>query len=404
MNESLHLGVIRGIRVGINWSLLPIFMLIVWSLAQTSLPYAAPGYSMWGYWVFAALAAAAFYASLLAHELAHALVARRRGVDVSGIVLWLFGGVAQLEGDTPDPRAELEVAAAGPATSLGLAAAGVAAGWLLAHVGASSLLVSSVQWLALVNSLLALFNLLPAFPLDGGRILRALLWRHWRDPVRATEVAAKLGRVIGFAMIAVGIVEFLAGGGAFGALWLTLIGWFITVAADQQRERVSQQSRVAGLRVADAMSRHPLVVPAKATVGEVIEHYVRPSWFASFPVADADGRIVGLATVQRMAKLPRESWRETPIAAAATARGEIVECSPGDRLADVTVRMQDSPDRRAIVLEGGRIVGIVTPSDARRAISHAELLGQPLGAPHPEPARREPGEAAGGIAGPVQQS
>jgi|SRR5436305_534922 Zn-dependent protease len=238
MSESLHLGRIGGIRIGANWSLLPILFLISWSLAVVLLPAAAPGFTGWGYWFFALLTAAAFYASLLAHELSHAFLARRHGVAVRGIVLWLFGGVAQLEGDTPDARSELQVAAAGPATSLGIAAIAAVLAWLLDLVGASSLMVAAASWLAGVNALLAVFNLLPAFPLDGGRILRALLWRRWSDRLRATAVAAKVGQIAGYGVIAVGALEFLVGGGALGGIWLALVGWFITVAARQQNERV----------------------------------------------------------------------------------------------------------------------------------------------------------------------
>jgi Zn-dependent protease len=195
--------------------------------------------------VFALLTTAGFYAGLIAHELSHAVVAQRHGVLVKGIVLWMFGGVAQLEGDTPDARAELRVAAAGPATSLGIAGVTALVAWLLGVIGASSLMVAAVWWLAGINALLAAFNLLPAFPLDGGRILRAALWHRWSDRMKATAVAAKVGQVVGYGLIAIGILEFLAGGGAFGGLWLALVGWFITGAARQQNERVSERARPA---------------------------------------------------------------------------------------------------------------------------------------------------------------
>jgi Zn-dependent protease len=246
IEESIHIGRIGGIRIGLNWSLVPIFLLIAWSLAEVLLPAAAPGFTGWGYWVFALFTAAAFYGGLLAHELAHAFVARRHGVSVKGIVLWLFGGVAQLDGDTPDARAELQVAAAGPAMSLGIAAVAAALAWLLDLVGASSLMVAAVSWLAGINALLAAFNLLPAFPLDGGRILRGFLWRRWADRLRATAVAAKAGQVVGYGLIALGAVEFLAGAGALGGVWLALIGWFITVAARQQNQRVIARAERPG--------------------------------------------------------------------------------------------------------------------------------------------------------------
>lgn len=256
MNESVHLGRVSGIRLGANWSLLPISLLIAWTLAVELLPSAAPGYTTWGYWLFGVLTAAAFYACLLAHELAHALVARRHGVEVKSIVLWLFGGVAQLQGDTPTARAELQVAAAGPAASLAIAGTSAVASWLLGQVGVSSLLVASLGWLAGINVLLAAFNLLPVFPLDGGRILRALLWRRWGDRLSATTAAARVGMAGGFVLIAVGILEFLTGGGALSGIWLALIGWFITGAARQQRDRVSQRSELDDRRLGD--TTHPI--------------------------------------------------------------------------------------------------------------------------------------------------
>jgi CBS domain-containing protein len=318
-------------------------------------------------------------------------------VKVKGIVLWIFGGVAQLEGDSPDPRAELEIVGAGPLTSLALAAVGAVAALLLGAVGTSGLLVSSLAWLAGINALLAVFNLLPAFPLDGGRILRALLWRHWHDRVRATAVAARVGKICGIGLIVVGVVEFLAGGGALGGIWLAVIGWFIMVAAGQQHQQVTERSRAGELRVADAMTRDPLVVPPEATVAEVIERYVRPNRFSAFPVVDIHGRLVGLATVTRMARLPRDGWRTSRIDAAAARPAEIVRCGPDDDLADVAVRMENSPDRRAIVVQGTSIVGILTPSDVRRTISHAQLFGRPSAAPGAAPARGEAGSAPGGM-------
>ena len=374
MSESLHLGRIRGIRIGLNWSLLPIFFLLAWSLADSLLPAAAPGFASWGYWVFALLTTAAFYASLLAHELAHALVARRHGVNVKGIVLWVFGGVAQMENDSPNPRAELELTAAGPATSFALAAAGLLLAWILSLAGASQLLVSSLRWLGAINGLLAVFNLLPAFPLDGGRILRAALWRRWGDRMRATATASRVGRIGGYVLIAVGALELLVGAGALSGIWLALIGWFITMASGQQYEQLSRQSHLRDLQVADAMSAQLMAVPASPTVAQVIAQYVRPSRFSSFPVLGPDGGLVGLATVQRMARLPRESWATTPILAASATPAETVQCSPRDRLADVATQIEASADRRAVVIDAGRVVGILTASDVKRAIERSRLF------------------------------
>ena len=326
-------------------------------------------------------------------------MARRHGVAVRGIVLWLFGGVAQLEGDTPDARSELQIAAAGPATSLGIAAIAAVLAWFLDLLGASSLMVAAVSWLAGINALLAVFNLLPAFPLDGGRILRALLWRRWSDRLRATAVAAKVGQIAGYGVIAVGALEFLVGGGALGGIWLALVGWFITVAARRQNEWVidraqAERSAVGQLRVADAMTAEPVAVSADLTVETLVEHYVPTHRFSSFPIADGDGRTVGLATVRRIGALRRDRWAAAPISLAAATPEEIVWCTPADSLAEVTVRMNDSPDRRALAMDGNRLVGILTPSDVEWALRHARLFGD--SAAHAgAPGGRPPGGAWG---------
>lgn len=275
-------------------------------------------------------------------------------------------------------------------------------------------LVSSLAWLAGINVLLAVFNLLPAFPLDGGRILRAVLWRRWDDRLRATTVAARVGTVGGYLLIAVGIFEFLTGGGGIGGIWLALIGWFITVAARQQHEQVRRYSdssaprlrdAMTTLRVRDAMTTDPLVVPATTTVGEAIERYVRTSRFSSFPIGTPDGRIVGLTTVQRMAWLPSESRSSAPVTVGAATPGQIAWCGPDDPLFAVAARMHSSPDRRVLVVDGEHLVGILSPSDVARALRHAELFGKSAdehGAPGS--GRGWPGAGRGVTWGPASQS
>ena len=207
--------------------------------------------------------------------------------------------------------------------------------------------------------------------------LRALLWRRWGDRLRATTVAARVGTAGGFLLIAVGIFEFLTGGGGIGGIWLALIGWFITVAARQQQEQVRRHSHLEVLRVRDAMTSDPLVVPATTTVGEAIERYVRTSRFSSFPIGAPDGRIVGLTTAQRMAWLPSESRSSAPVTAGAATPAQIAWCGPDDPLFSVAARMNSSPDRRVLVVEDGHLVGILSPSDVARALRHAELFGKP---------------------------
>ena len=239
MNDTITLGRIAGIPVGLNWTWIAVFVLFVWSLAASVFPATNPGLATGTYAVMALVAATLFFLSLVLHELGHALVARREGVEIDGITLWLFGGVARIRGPLPSAGAELRMALAGPAVTAVLA---------LAYEGFAQLTrfapaVDGVAaWLAYINLILLGFNLLPALPLDGGRVLRSLLWRARADFVWATVVAAAIGRVIGIAMIAAGF--FAAGfSGLFGGIWLALIGWFVFQAAGAEAAAVTAPGR-----------------------------------------------------------------------------------------------------------------------------------------------------------------
>ena len=230
MDDKIRLGRVAGIRITAHWSLVVIAALIGWSLAVVALPRVAPGYPGIGYWLVALVTTVAFFQSLLAHELAHCIVGRRAGMRVDGIVFWLLGGASRLEGPSPSPAAELRVAVAGPAAS-----AVVAASFLtLAHVadagGAGQLLSAALWWLGTMNALLAAFNLLPAYPLDGGRALRAILWRVHGDYARATVTASRGGWLLGAVLIAGGILDAALRTDLSG-LWLVPMGWFLCGAA-----------------------------------------------------------------------------------------------------------------------------------------------------------------------------
>lgn len=236
MTPTFRFGRVAGIEVSVNWTWLLVLALLVWSLSAGIFPETNPGLSDTTYLAMALVAASLFFASLFLHELGHALQARREGVEIDGITLWLFGGVARIRGEMPSPGAELRIAAAGPAVTLVI-------GGICMAVPALASLPSSVDgvvvWLGYVNLALLAFNLIPAFPLDGGRILRAVLWRASGDMARATRAAAHAGRAFGIALIAVGFLAAFADG--FGGLWLAFLGFFLLSAADAELTAVRRR-------------------------------------------------------------------------------------------------------------------------------------------------------------------
>ena len=374
MREAIPLGRIAGFGVNVHWSVIVILWLFTWSLA-TTLPGAVAGYSRPAYWLAGACGALMLLASLLAHELAHAVVARRMGVSVGNVTLWLFGGVTTLQGEAKTPKAAFRIAFAGPATSLVLSAAfaGLAIG--LATVRAPAIVVSVAWWLAAINLLLGLFNLLPGAPLDGGRLVRAYLWRRHGDSVRASIGAAHAGRVVGIILITLGLVEFLAGG-LVGGVWLAFIGWFIFVAAREEEMQVTTRQALAGLHVADAMTANPNAAPGWITVEDFIERYVLGDRHSAYPVADRDGSIIGLVTLRQLRDVAPSRRATTSVREIALPLDSVPTATPHEPLSALIERLAAAGHgSRALVVDGGKVVGIVTPSDLARLIDVYRLAG-----------------------------
>ena len=375
MREHIRLGRIAGVSVGINLSVLAIFVLITFGLAAGRFPAAFPGLGQGAYLIAGLVAGIVFFVSLLAHEVSHAVVAQRNGMEVEGITLWLFGGVARLQGEARDPGAELRIAGVGPLVSLVLAGAFFVVVMVLAAAGVSGLVVDVFAWLGMINLVLAVFNLVPAAPLDGGRILRALLWRWRGDRTAAAITASRAGRGFGWLLVALGLVELLFLEG-LGGVWLMMIGWFLTTAATAEEQHARVSGRLANVRVADVMSPDPTTAPASIPVDRFVEEYVFPNRYSTFPLTEDGDTPAGLVTLKRVKRVPVGERSSTAVRDVACPMDEIPVVGPDEPLADVLPRMAGCSDGRALVVEDGRLVGLLSPTDVMRHLEVAELRGQ----------------------------
>lgn len=368
MRATFTLGRIAGVRIGVHWSVLFIFGIVAFGLAQGRLPQVYPGHAPVLYWAAGLGAAVVFFASLLAHELAHAVVARHNGVVVDDIVLWLLGGVARLKSEASSPAAELRIAGVGPLVSLLLGGLFLLGTWLLALASAPRLLVEVTAWLAGINLLLAVFNALPAAPLDGGRLLRAFLWWRTGDRLRATAGATAAGRGLGWLVIALGLVMFLRGGG-FGGLWLALIGWFLIAAATAEGRQAQLRGVLAGVPVRDAMTRDPLTVPAVLPVADMLADPRYRYRHSAFPVTGADGATAGLVTLDSARQVTVGKRGTVTVGEVMVPLSRTTVAGPDDSLADLLPRMEPGAEHRVLVMDEGGLVGILSLSDISRTVT-----------------------------------
>ena len=383
---------LAGFPVQASPTILLLFLLISFTTATGLLPATAPGASSSAYWVGGIIASALLLASLLVHELAHAIVARRHGVPVESISFWLFGGLARFKSPASAPRSEWRIAVAGPATNLVLGALGVGIGFALSAAGAPGVVVAVAGYFASINLLLGAFNLLPAAPLDGGRILRALLWRRHGDRSRATVTAAKAGQLVGATLVGVGIAQLLFSS-AIGGIWTSFIGFFIFGSARAEAQETTTRDALAGLRVRDVLPvGDPLpAAPAWHTIGAFLEAYRRAGDTRTvLPLQGFDGSPAGLVSLAQLAAVPADQRDTVRLAAIAAPLDQIAVTDPDEELVDLLARLRRPSARNlaaarlaghALVLRDGFVVGVVTPADFARAMQLAKLSEPPARPP-----------------------
>ena len=371
MTSGVRLATIRGIPVRADASVLVIVGVLAWGLADGALPEGAPGYSGFLYGVAAVATAVVVMGSLLAHEFGHALVARRAGIGVRDITLWMLGGVSRIEREAADPATDLRVAIVGPAVSFAVAAGAMVVAFASARIGGPPLLGAGAAAVASVNLVLAGFNLVPAAPLDGGRVLRAFLWRRHGDRCAAALTAARAGRAFAFGLGGLGLLA-VAGGAAVSGIWMVLLGWFLLDAARAEEAQVVAGRDLLGVRVGRLMTPDPWTLAAALPVGSALDDEVPRRGCSAFPVTDADGSVRGLVGLRALRAVPLSRRTTTPVAAVMTPVAAVTCAEPDEFVLDVLRRADPTADPRVLVLRGGRLVGLLAPSDVTRAVRTAE--------------------------------
>jgi Zn-dependent protease/CBS domain-containing protein len=378
LSGNISLGRIGGVEVRVNWSWLVVLALIVWTLADGVFPSQNPRLSRDTHLAMAVVAALLFFASILLHELGHAWAARREGLEVDGITLWLFGGVSQFKGGFPSAGADFRIAIAGPLVSLVLGVVFV----LIAIAGLPSAVDGVAAWLGYINLALLVFNLIPALPLDGGRVLRAALWQSKGDLGWATRVGTDIGRVFGYLFIGLGVAMFIFQG-SFSGAWLAFIGWFLLQAATAEARYIATEAALHGLRVRDLMVRDPVTVDGDLTVGQFMDEVARSRRFTTYPVVDG-GRAIGLLAFGSVAALPRSEWDSRRVRETMLPLERVPLLTEDETAIDALTALSSPTSNRGLVIENGHLAGLLSITDLTRALELRRSLRPSTGESQPK--------------------
>jgi Zn-dependent protease/predicted transcriptional regulator len=362
LSGNFSIGRFGGVEVRLNWSLLVVFALIVWSLEDGVFPSQNPGLSHGTYLAMAFVAGILFLASILLHELGHSWVARREGIEVDSISLWLFGGVSQFKGRFASPGAEFRTAVAGPLVSIVLGGVFV----LIAVAHLPSAVDGVAAWLGYINLILAVFNLLPASPLDGGRVLHSILWRAKGDFAWATRVASEVGQGFAYLFIALGLVMFIFQG-SFSGAWLAFVGWFLLQGAKAEARYAATEQALGDLRVRDLMVRNPVTVDADSTIGQFMDDIAWSKRFTTYPVLEG-GRPVGLLAFASVAAVPRSDWDTRRVRDSMIPLDRVPRLTEDEKAVDALSELSAPTANRGLVVDNGHLVGLLSITDVARAL------------------------------------
>ncbi len=371
MPGSLRIARIAGIDIYINVSWLIILVFLTFSLATGEFPIFYPGYSSSTYFLLGFLAAILLFVSVLLHELAHSFVARARGLPVKSIVLFIFGGVSNIEQEPQTPGVEFAMAFVGPLVSLLIGA--VCYGLLFLVRGTHSLIEPILWYLAVANILLGIFNLIPGFPLDGGRVLRSIVWKISGSLRTATRVTTTIGQIIAYLFILWGIWQFFSGN-LLNGIWIGFIGWFLLSAAQSANSQAMLQSMFRGVTVGQVMDRNPITVPANISLQRLVDEYFLPQGLRTAFVVQGD-QLAGLITLSDIRHVPRDQWETVPVGHVMIPLERLHAVSPQQNLNDVLPLMANRDVNQLPVVQNGKLVGVLTRDAIIRTLEVRRNLG-----------------------------
>jgi Zn-dependent protease/CBS domain-containing protein len=350
---SLKIATIMGIPIRVHFSWLIVFGIITWSLSTFYFPKAAPSLTVRSYWTSGAVAALLLFASVAIHELSHSFIAHRYSLPISGITLFIFGGVSHMKGEPSDPRAEFNIAIAGPLSSLFLAVV-FFAGYRMA---VNEMVRALFAYLAQLNLMLGLFNLIPGFPMDGGRVVRAFVWSKTKNFFYATRKAASYGQRIALLIIFFGFFLILAG--MSGGLWLMLIGWFLYNSAHDSYLQVSLQESLSGIKVKDIMVRDVITMAADLSLDEAVNDYFLKYGHGGFPVVERE-RFLGFISLKEIRGIPRVLWKDKKVADVFVPYDKSWEIDQNSDAMKALELMINQDKGRLAVVKDGVITGLIT--------------------------------------------
>ena len=371
MKASIRLGSIAGVEVGLHYSWFLIIALLSWSLSVSFLPDRYAGWATSTYWITGIASALLLFVSVLIHEMAHSLVARARGFPVSGITLFVLGGVSNLKADARKASDEFVIATVGPLTSFVLAAL-LWLVWLVVGDGRSPI-DAMFFYLAFINALLGAFNMLPAFPLDGGRVLRSAIWAVTGSHTRATRIASLAGQIVGIGMMVLGVVQFLWWDNLIGGIWLALLGWFLQNAAGRTQAETDIQAGVFGVKVKDVMASDVPTIDPGASIHDAVFGSLLRRGARALPVCDG-GTVVGLLSLTDVKRLPREEWPRHIVRSVMSA-APLVTVGPDQDLAHAMDLLAGNGIHQLPVIDDGKLVGLISRSHVMQYLHSTRELG-----------------------------